>query len=99
MIYSLVVVLIATKQQSDHEADADRDQQRFSGIRADVAANLIGDRAEVDVVDLLFGAVVLVARKVGRRRIFLVDEILRLAEARTGTAPVSCAARSGCSAG
>src|SRR3954470_20742123 len=103
MAYSLIIVLIAPEQQSHDETDADGDQQRLSGIRADVAANLIGDRAKVDVVDLLFGAVVLAARKVRRRRIFFVDEILRLAETRTGviapTFACICATRSGCSAG
>src|SRR5205085_10084408 len=78
---SLLLAGVAAQEKSDQESDADRDQQRLAGIGADVAADLIGDGAEVDVVELLAGAVVLVLDGVGRRRIFVVDVVLGAVEA------------------
>src|SRR5438874_520612 len=55
---SLVLVAVAPpQQQPDYESDADRDQERLAGIGSDVAADLIGDLAEIGVFDLLPHAV------------------------------------------
>src|ERR1043165_2569780 len=77
----LVLVVAAAQEEADEESGADRDQQRLAGIGADGAPHLVGDGAEVDVVDPLAHAVVLVLHRVGRRVVFVAGVVLGLAEA------------------
>src|ERR1043165_7902854 len=77
----LILVAAAAEQEADEEAGADGDQQRLPRVGADVAPDLVGDGAEVDVVDPLAHAVVLVLHRVGGGAVLLLGVILRLAEA------------------
>src|SRR5207245_10848902 len=81
IISSLVLCRVtAAQQHADEEAGADRDQQRFSRIGTDIAAHLVGDLAEVDVVDALSDSVVLILHRIGGRGILVAGEVLRARE-------------------
>src|ERR1043165_5187041 len=93
----LVLVAAAAEQEADQEAGADGDQQRLPRVGADVAPHLVGDRAEVDVVDPLAHAVVLILHRVGSGAGLFAGVILRLAEAgaRIARAAAFCAGGAG----
>src|SRR5436309_10907384 len=81
-IVLLLVIAAAPQQEADEEPGADGDQQRLPRIGADVAPHLVGDGAEVDVVDPLAHAVVLVLHRVGGGVVLVARVVLGLAESR-----------------
>src|ERR1043165_5409806 len=88
----LVLVVAAAQEEADEESGADRDQQRLAGIGADVAPHLVGDGAEVDVVDPLAHAVVLVLHRVGGSVVLVARVVLRLVETRARCVRAAAAA-------
>src|ERR1043165_499102 len=95
----LVLVVAAAQEEADEESGADRDQQRLAGVGADVAPHLVGDGAEVDVVDPFAHAVVLVLHRVGRRVVFVAGVVLGLAEAGARVGRAGAGARIASTAG